>query len=99
MKRNDVLKRFASQYKMPARIFEDRCRDSKPKQGIPTMELINGGAVLGDFAGYLKKENSCYEPCEYQKVKFLEDGCIGVEVDIPVSYTRRGEILQGIDNS
>jgi hypothetical protein len=98
MNRNDVLEGLASQYNLHSNFFEDECGKSKPVSGIPTMKLIDDGAVLGGFAGYLKKGNDSYEPCEYRKLEFLDEGIVA-EANIPVSYSKRGEILEGIDNS
>lgn len=94
MNKEQVLEMLAGQYNVSACVFEEKCREHQPLNAIPTLELIEGGAILSDFAGYLQNEDGLYEPCEYLETNFLND-----KRRIPVGYTKRGEMLEGIDNS
>jgi hypothetical protein len=93
MKEPDTLVKLCENNNIPVLTFKEVYHKAKIESGIPTLELIERGAVIGDFANYLKLEGRNYEPCQFVKAEWLDDG-IGMSARIPVAYSERGKQLE-----
>jgi hypothetical protein len=90
----DTLTEVCKKYdNIPVSVFIDNCKNAKIGDAVSTLDLINRGAVLGNFADYLVLNGRNYEPCQFADAEWLDE-CMGVKARIPVAYSERGKQLE-----
>jgi hypothetical protein len=94
MRESDTLVKLCKNHNnIPILTFREAYRRTKIESGTPTLDLIEEGAVIGDFADYLKLGGKNYEPCQFAEAEWLDDG-IATRAKIPVAYVERGSSVE-----